>query len=536
MTSYSIDTKSLLQRHHNDTTAAINELVTAALSGSITFPFRKYYAKTADELFIGLQKVTLQVSRGTPFRLFSYFPRYNSYLPPQFRGSPTIISSTEKIYWDVDVLSDIFLEDVRLQAKRFDQPLSVHDAWRDREQVTAIMATAIKQPLITPMVLREAIYNTIAETKAFNPSWAKALLELVVGQPLAGKKWLDISAGLGDRLLTAMALNMDYVGYDPNTMLQAGHSEMIKRFGNNIRHRVIYEPFEKATIPTGPYDVSLVSPPFFTIEEYVAGQREQSIVNYPDYDQWMVWFLFASLSKVWDNLKIGGYLILHLGDNKEIVTAEAANIFIENYLPGASWEGVIGMQSEAKRARPVWVWRKVALNDKRQLWEPTRPNPTTGPLSAAQRTLFRMFPELHAELLRFYTNKYAPNYTVRRSNAKIIRDYAAAQQVTIPLDDDLAITALLAEADVGFGVETVINRLTTATSLPQLAATTAYYTPWLTNATTIREHVAIRLPGVPSAIINTILADNVMLTSLLETLGEGGTITWSIAMIKLAVR
>jgi hypothetical protein len=528
-TNYTIDTKALLLRHKNNVDAAVNELITQALNGKITFPYKRQFSKPAEELFANLKIVQITVSKGTPFKLFSYFPRYNSYLPPLFRNTPTVIASTEQNYQMVDVLSDLFLEEVRLQAKRFDQSLSVFDAWRDSTQLSAIMRAALKQPIITPVVLREVIYQEIAETKAFNPSWAKALLEVVVGPELRGKKWLDISAGLGDRLLAAMALDMDYVGYDPNVLLQSGHTEMIKRFGNTSRHQVIYQPFETAIIPPGPYDVSLVSPPFFTIEEYVVGQPGQSIVNYPGYEQWMVWFLFASLSKVWDNLKVDGYLILHLGDNKEVVTSEAANIFIENYLPGASWEGVIGVQGEAGRARPVWVWKKLAPGIKRVLWEPARPSGgTAGPLMSKDRSLFLMYPLLHQELLRFYANKYAPNYMVRHNNAKIIREHVASSQ----LQDDLAITAVLSH----LGTDETIAQLTAGESLITLAIRAPYYAQWLNNAGIVRDQVATRVPNVNKMFINDILSDNAMLISLLETLQLEGTITWGVAMVRLAYK
>ena len=533
--AYAIDTKEFVQQHGNN---AVNNLVTQALNGTIGFPYKRYFAKPAEELFANLKTVRLTVGKGTPFRLFSYFPRYNSYLPPQFRNTPTVISNTEQTYLTVDVLSDLFQEEVRLQAKRFDQPLSVHEAWRDQTQLQAIMRAALKQPVITPAVLREVIYQEIAETKAFSPSWAKTLLEIVLGPNLHGKKWLDISAGLGDRLLTAMALDMDYVGYDPNILLEPGHSEMIKRFGNNARHRITYEPFETAVIPPGPYDVSLVSPPFFTIEEYVVGQPGQSIVNYPGYEQWMVWFLFASLTRVWDNLKIDGYLILHLGDNKEVVTSEAANIFIENYLPGASWEGVIGVQSETGRARPVWVWKKLAPITKRNLWEPARAGTgVNGPLPSSKRSLFAMYPLLHQELMRYYANKYAPNYTVRRENAKIIDEYVVSLNDNLdgPLLDYIAITALLAH----LGTDETIRQLSTmpsSKSLTPLAETTSYYASWLANANAVRDHVATRLPNVPRTTVDIILSDDVMIMSLLETLGIEGTITWGVAMVKLAAR
>ena len=74
----------------------------------------------------------------------------------------------------------------------------------------------------------------------------------------------------------------------------------------------------------------------------------------------MVRFLFVSLEKAWDLLEIGGYLLLHLGDTETIRIAEATNLFIEEYLSGSYWRGVIGVGGESGFRRPVWVWEKTS--------------------------------------------------------------------------------------------------------------------------------------------------------------------------------
>lgn len=454
------------------TEKSIEELITRVKNGEIWFPFQKYFRGEPSALFANLRNINLPVLNNF-YRLYSYYPIYKSYLPPKFRGSPIHIAGDRSTYDNADVLSDHFIEDIRLRARRSEQIRSVLDCWVTESCLKVFLEEAMKKDRITPQTLRDAIYQKTAETKIFNPTWARALLKLVMGPNLIGKKWLDISAGWGDRLLAAMSLDMEYTGYDPNMELQPGHTAMIEKFGDPKIHRIIYEPFEKAKITGGPYDVVLSSPPYYTVEIYNENQEGQSIVSYPEFNQWMVWFLFASLNNAWDNLKEGGYLILHLGDSKDkdgikgVHSAEPTNIYIENYLPGASWEGVIGIQGEAGFSRPVWVWKKVSSTVKPIVWEPN--HNTTGALNFINRTLYNTYPDIQTELSNFYGSKYTPNYLLRKNNAIAIRD-----------------------------------------------------------------HVAVTLPSIPRNAIDKILHDDLMISSLLESIGIDKTIVWGTAMVKLA--
>lgn len=385
--TYCFNSQLLLDQHNGNVETTVDDLIPLIRSGVIWFPFQRYYRSDPWTLFNNLKTLRLQTS-DRDFYLRSYYPRHNTYLPPLFRGKPLSIMGSRDTYLKADVLSDFFIEDYRLEAKRYDQEHSILECWNNNECIREILTNALKKPQITPSSLRDTLYETIPEAKVFNPTWARELLFQVMGENLVGKKWLDISAGWGDRLLTAMSLDMDYVGFDPNYNLWPGHSQMIQCFGNPKRHKVIYEPFEKGEIPEGEYDVVLSSPPYFNLEEYAKGQEGQSIVSFPKQEQWMVRFLFVSLFKAWDRLKIGGYLILHLGDAKTIMTAEAANLFIENHLPGSSWEGLIGLAGEAGYPRPVWVWKKV-LPSERKIWNPNK---------TVNRTLQEVYPEITKEL------------------------------------------------------------------------------------------------------------------------------------------
>jgi hypothetical protein len=327
-------------------------------------------------------------------------------------------------------------------------------------------------------------------------------------------------------------------------------------FGDPNIHRVIYEPFETATIPGGPYDVILSSPPYFTVEEYAPGQQGQSIVSYPEYNQWMVKFLFTALEKAWTNLKVNGYLILHLGDAKTIITSEATNIFIENYLPGASWEGVIGLQGEAGYPRPVWVWKKLPRYVKRNMWEPEINNTkrtynSSGtypqqrkPLSSIERTLYRTYPDLQSELIRNYASKFAPYYDIRLSSAKAIRLHVALKLPSIPLNtiqeilnDDLLISSLL-EVKQADGTISILSEYVSSypkISLSIIHELVPFYQIRVDNANNIREYVALKLPNASKNLINDILKDNLMISSLIEVLDVERTIIWGTAMIKLSL-
>lgn len=394
-------------------------------SGEIWFPFHRYLSKDPGVLFSNLQVIESPILEGR-YRLRSYYPKFALYMPPVFRGEYVRVSVTEDSYVNADILSDLYIEDIRLQAKRFDTPLSMMEVWVSDEHLLPVLRSALSLELITPGTLRQHLYDKLSETKTFRPTWVKGLLTKIYdSRCLTGLRMLDISSGWGDRLLAAMASGMEYLGYDPNYHLEPGHSAMIRDFGDTTKHRVIYEPFEKAHLPPFEADVVLSSPPFFNIEEYVAGQEGQSIVSYPTFEKWMVHFLFVSLLKAWHALKVGGYLVLSVGDNSKVPICEPMLLFIERYLVGSSWEGVIGIQGVEGYPRPMWVWRKVPVETRTNRggngkfrggrWQGEGKSTQTNTknkedIGEAQvlhrwnprlaRSLKSMYPELHAELLR----------------------------------------------------------------------------------------------------------------------------------------
>jgi hypothetical protein len=518
----------------------VDDLVGLVKSREIWFPFHKYFRGNPRELFKNITKLQLTISH-SPFRLHSYYPKYGTYLAPKFRDSPTLIIGVKNAYEMADVLSDHFIEHIRLKAKRYDQIRSIFECWTDDSCLKEIFRLNLENEYITPNVLRDSFYQNIPETKIFNPTWGVALLELVFNIPkekLSKKKWLDISAGWGDRLLTAMALDMDYIGYDPNIELRQGHSEMIKMFGNSDRHKVIYEPFETATLPNGPYDVILSSPPYFNLEEYAPNQKGQSIVSYPEFNEWMVNFLFVSLSRAWEKLDIEGYLILHLGDARTIVTCEATNIFIENYLIGASWEGVIGIQPHQGFPRPVWVWKKLTPNDTLINWKSSINN---------KRNLYNTYPELQIALIEFHVNKYNPDYQKRKNNCISIRTYIYSFlpdiNINAILADDLMISSLLEKYKTNKTLDFFFdlfkqNPLITKDEInAEVKLLAPFYPTRQTNADNIRLHIRNQIHDLDLQISDIkLIFNDLMISSLLEVLSINNVIIWSLEMIRMTYR
>lgn len=550
MEQYNKDTKSLIEKYlgkplsisnlkeqQDAKSLAADELVELVKNGEIWFPFRKFYIGDPYILFNNLKNINLPVLLNDNYKLYSYHPKYSTYLPPRFRGVGFVIASNTEIYETVDALSDIFIEDIRLQAKRSDQKQSILGCWTQDDCLKRFMMTALNKSVITPRTLRDSIYETEAETKVFNPSWARSLILNVMGTDVEGKKWLDISAGWGDRLLAAMSLNMDYTGYDPNVNLQPGHSQMITLFGDSNRHRVIYEPFETAQVydpdQTG-YDVVMTSPPYYTIEEYEPGQIGQSIVSYSEFNQWMVYFMFAALTNAWKNLKEGGYLILHLGDSKTVHTAEATNIFIENYLPGSSWEGIIGLQGESAYPRPVWVWKKDSQSNNK--WEPQGGKA----LPFSKRTLFNTYPELQGELSNYYGSLYAPNFNIKRTNNQIIKNSITqevnkkSEEIDKIFNDDLLLASVLeaigSENIIIFGKAMVDNNVNPKNYVNKYSKN---YEVKRNNAQKIRDFIASKL-NVKLSDVNIIIGNDLLITSLIESIGLENTVKFGAAMVKYA--
>jgi hypothetical protein len=148
------------------------------------------------------------------------------------------------------------------------------------------------------------------------------------------------------------------VGYDPNTLLQPAYEKIIETLSFNPKQTYVVnnEPFETAVLADNDFDIVFTSPPFFDLEQY-SDEETQSIKRYPRYDDWLQYFLFASLRNAFNALKPNGYLAVHISDNMSYQPCQPMIDFVKQELD-STYLGVIGLAGERKKYRPVWVWQK----------------------------------------------------------------------------------------------------------------------------------------------------------------------------------
>ena len=130
-------------------------------------------------------------------------------------------------------------------------------------------------------------------------------------------KVLDISAGWGDRLISACSMDIFYTACDPNTNMKPIYEKIIDKYGNMNKQRVYTIPFEDY-IPEDnalKYNALYTSPPFFDLEIYCE-EDTQSTSRYKSPEKWLNCFLKPCLNKCNDLLLEGADIYLHLSDLK----------------------------------------------------------------------------------------------------------------------------------------------------------------------------------------------------------------------------
>jgi hypothetical protein len=343
----------------------VSVLVDMALSHKISYPFRFLLPDlNADRMFHTLRNYvpqTVTASYHLDFHNFNTGDRFFSF---RFkRGYLQFVAKPED-YDRIDMLSDLFQEEVRLRGRRHDQSKSPLESWQDASSLEPLFNDIIvkRHHGLESFALREALYATVKECTQFKPSLAISVL-----QQFQAKRVFDFSAGWGDRLVAAMAANVDcYVAVDPNVALKAGHDAIRQRFASECpgQFTIIYDAFPHAELPldliSTPFDLVFTSPPYFDFEVYAQGEHGagQSIVRHPQFEEWLVHFLFASLKRAWSLLGPNGHMVIHVADTGKRRICEAMCMFVALECSGSEYLGVIGSRGAADRARPLWCWCK----------------------------------------------------------------------------------------------------------------------------------------------------------------------------------
>ena len=318
------------------------------------------------------------------------------WLPSLFRGKGRQLIYRKDDWWLIDVVVDYFTEYERVKAKKI-YASSLHDNWNDDECLKKMIVSCRKDGVVNCKTLRDSLFYIGRELAVFRVTRCKGLLQACLFDDFDGvtleefkrKRWIDMSAGWGDRLFTACSLDMDYVGFDPNEALRPGYYEMIGMLGDPEKQKVFDLPFEQSSDIIqneidvyGKFDIALCSPPFWTIEQY--NGNNQSIDTYKTLDEWIVKFLFKSIKLLWDALDENGILCMNLANIRDCDMVGPMQLYIEEFLEGATWEGILTFSGRGTQDAPgaAYCWKKTS-NPK--LWNPK-----------IERSLKEQFPKLHS--------------------------------------------------------------------------------------------------------------------------------------------
>lgn len=300
---------------------------------------------------------------------FSLFPiKYkNQYV--------TFFSDLERCH-DMDSLSDVFQEPVRVKTRLQEYKYSAYDYWQQYSEQVKRDAAEWNDGLITPRTCRRSLFHLAPSAPYFRTTLARCIYQL-----FQSKNVLDPCSGWGDRLLAALSLQdtgINYTGVDPNPDLFPGYHRIVREFSaphTQNRYHLIPLPIQKAEaeiVPRGPFDLVFTSPPFFDREVYNTEDTNQSIYNIQSVEEWQNQFLYPCLQICWRNLKPGGILVLSINDfGKHMKPRHRYVLDLQKYLSqisDAQYQGCIPFhgyrtlrrtQGKPERApQPLWVWKK----------------------------------------------------------------------------------------------------------------------------------------------------------------------------------
>lgn len=320
--------------------------------GVVSFPYKKY-GLNVDDVWKMFNRLVNYVPNFVQMR-YKLRAKTDRYLIPwKYNEEQIVLLIGEGSYEDIDQLSDYFSEKYRARAIRKDVGISPYEKWQDITFVENIVQKALQnQNKITSKTLRDEIFLNIKEETQFKPTIAFSFYKTFEAENI-----LDISAGWGDRLLAAIAYGAkSYLAYDPNTNLKQAHNDIINTFakGDNKRFKVVYEPFETAKFPKG-YETDLIfsSLPYFDLG--------QSIQTFPNFDDWLVSFLFASFKNAWSVLSVDGIMAIHMTDLRYNKIVEPMVLYVITFLKNSDYIGVIpshNPHSPKAPFVPIWLFQK----------------------------------------------------------------------------------------------------------------------------------------------------------------------------------
>lgn len=140
-----------------------------------------------------------------------------------------------------------------------------------------------------------------------------------------GDNYYDYSCGWGVRLTGALSNNINYYGTEPNKPLVDKLEELANKFyafTDTTSEVNIKQQGSEYFVPKweNTMDLAFSSPPYYDLEEYSlnnSNQDDQSIVAFPDYNNWLRGYWQKTVENIFKYLKDDGIFIVNIKNIKE---------------------------------------------------------------------------------------------------------------------------------------------------------------------------------------------------------------------------
>jgi hypothetical protein len=281
----------------------------------------------------------------------------------KFEGMFVLIISRFGEFQKVDEISDYFNEECRNKCLFYNSKGTTYDYYRKnlhlilRHLHENLMEITIKN--LREMIFGNGKKDGYGECSTFKPKFLRYIID-----HFNSKNILDMSMGWGDRLIAAMASNIDcYHGFDPNPCLHPNYKRMIEFFKPQLVNKnAVFEtyqmPFEKSTLKDNFYDLMFTSPPYFDIEIYDSNAETQS-THKKDEKYWYDNYLKVWINLIHKSLKVGGIMSFNINQFEH---HNYLNWLFNDMRNDVRWQfiGTIGYTGKViKNVQPIFFWKKI---------------------------------------------------------------------------------------------------------------------------------------------------------------------------------
>jgi hypothetical protein len=300
---------------------------------NLEYPFYKIYYK------FNKKQIINDVKKFEPI-IYTNIPNLiKKYNIKKYKNSYFIIKEDYEKSKNINNITDYFSEHIRIKCS-FGDYLSPKEYWNKNKNFIT-RDNSIEN-------IREIIYKN---TKLCNNFRITVVLTIL--NYFKPEKYLDISAGWGDRLLGSILYKIKfYVSCDPNLELHDCYKKIIEKFVPKYKQKnfIIHKTgFIEAPIIQNNFDIVFSSPPFFDLEKY-SNFNQDSFTKYKTEKEWCDKFFVPSLIKAYNLLKNNGYMILYMGGSEYILKQMHILDKLMTYC------GIIYFYEKIPRA--MYVWQK----------------------------------------------------------------------------------------------------------------------------------------------------------------------------------